>query len=334
MTRGASLNIRWGARWKPPKNITTELRLLSGSYTTFEDFPQAYYTYIEHFIAGPDKSLLCSKQYKYVDGEIATDAGKCLTCDVRDEGDAKNISWRVMHAFNAIHLAWYHLVPVIDEDTKKPVRYERGRHKGEPIMNKVPCEGRRCKLCNEKVEKTFGRKVHWSMGNSHLEQLGGIIKEIRKECTCGGKITELAYECGECGATLLEIGNPEEADTFGGARHECPKCKAVDFPLKQNECDRCQDPTPLSIFDCNLEVKRTGENTASTIQIPRWEQIELTKELEELAKPWPFAKIFAADPFEIQAKVLKVRNPYAEDEAGKHAEEFKDGEGTDDDIAF
>lgn len=339
MSRGRSLNIRWGARWKPPKNVTTELRMLPGSYVTFEDFPLPYYSYVEHFIAGPDKSLICSKQYKYVEGEITTVAGKCLTCEHRDGSDAKNISWRVMHVWNAIHLAWYHLSPVLD-DNDRPRHYEHGRHKGEVIMDKVLCEGRRCKLCGEKVEKAFGKKVHWAMGNSHLEQLGGIEREIGKDCTCGGRVTEIAYECGECGAMLLDITDvkPDEADTFGGTARKCPKCGKEDFPLKQNECNACQDPTPVTIFDCNIEVKRTGEKTGSTIQVPRWEKIELTEELKELTQPWPFRKIFEADPFSIQAKVLKIRNPYEDEEASSHAEDYsKDDAGAaaaDDEIPF
>lgn len=341
MSRGRSLSIRWGGRWKPPQNVTTELRLLPGSYVTFEDFALPYYSYVEHFIAGPDKSLICSKQYKYVDGEITTVAGKCLACEVREKEDVKNISWRIMHAWNGIHLAWYHLMPVLDENDR-PRMYKQGRNQGKPIMEKVLCEGRRCKMCGEKIEKTFGKKIYWGMGNAHLEQLGGIDKDIGHDCTCGGRLTEIAYECGECAAQLLDIADvsPKEAELFGGAPKKCPKCEKEDFPLRLNECNKCQDPTPVSIYDCNIEVKRTGEKTQSAIQVPRWERVELTDELKEMAKPWPFRKIFEADPFSIQAKVLKIRNPYADEEADKHAENYggaEAGEGdaaADDEIPF
>jgi hypothetical protein len=51
----------------------------------------------------------------------------------------------------------------------------------------------------------------------------------------------------------------------------------------------------------------------------------LTDELQEMAKPWNFSEIFAPDPLNIQADILKCRNPYATGgaEAGKeHAREY------------
>jgi hypothetical protein len=319
------LNIRWGARWKPPKNITTTIRLLPGNYTSFEEFPQAYYSYVEHFVAGVDKSLICSKRYKYVNDELTTVEGKCLACDLRDEERAKNIGWRIMHVFNAIHLVWYHKVPLIDRTTGKVRVYTRGSRKGEPMTDLVQCEGRRCKMCADHVEKVFGRKVHWSMGNSHLEQLGGFIKELRRNCTCGGLLTDISYDCPNCGVMWYDIqeADPLEADAVGARKFTCKSCGTTDFPLKRVECSKCQDPEPISVFDCNLEIKRTGDNTASAIQIPRYEVAKLPTELLELSKPWPFEKIFAGDPFDMQAKILGVRNPYADD-VSSHVEDYDD----------
>lgn len=323
---GYSLNVRWHSRFKPPQNVTTKFRLLPGSYTDFEGLDSEYFPYVEHFAARSNKSFICSKQYKIVDGDLTTIGGKCLGCEARDQG-AEDVSWRLLHAFNGIHLAYYHLEPVFD-DNNKPVTYKRGDRQGEQVHRKVPCEGRRCKHCKEGLEKVFGKKVHMSLGSGHLQDLAGFVTEIEKDCAnCGGRLEEVLYECAKCAEPLIDLGNTELSDKeimSLTARHmECPSCGNRDFPIRQVECDGCQDPTPLSIFDCDLEIKRQGEGTNSTIQIPRWTPTELSDDLKEMAKPWPFKKVFAPDPFDWQAKVLKIRNPYGDskDQARDYADE-------------
>ena len=312
---GYSLGIKWGGRWRPPVGVTTKFRLLPGSYTDLEGFDCEYFTYVEHFAARSNKSFICSKEYKIVDGSLTTVSGKCLGCEERDQG-AEDVSWRLLHAFNGIHLAFYHLEPVFD-DNNKPVTYKRGDRQGEQVHRKVLCEGRRCKYCKEGLEKVFGKKVHWSIGSGHLQDLAGFVNEIEKDCTnCGGRLEPVCYDCADCGEPLIDLVETELSDNdiqkLVAHKMKCPKCGTEDFPLRQVECSGCQDPTPLSIFDCDLEIKRQGEGTNSTIQIPRWTPTELSEDLQELAKPWKLGQVFQPDPFEWQAKVLKMRNPYGE----------------------
>jgi hypothetical protein len=307
--------------------VTTKLRLLPGSYTDLEGLDSEYYPYVNHFVKRSNKSFICSKQYKITDGDLTAVGGKCLGCEAIEKGD-DGVGWQLLHAFNAIHLAYYHLEPVFDDDGK-PIVYKKGDRQGEQVHRKVLCEGRRCKYCKDGLEKVFGKKVHLSLGSRHLGQLAGITNEIEKDCAnCGGRLEEVLWECSNCAEPLIDLANTDMKDEDilkVTARHmECPKCGTKDFPIKQSECDGCQDPTPLSIFDCDLEIKREGENTDSTIMVPRWTPTELSDDLKEMAKPWPFKKVFSPDPFDWQAKVLKIRNPYGsegQDKARDYAEE-------------
>lgn len=325
---GALLSIRWHSRWRPPQNTTTKFRLLPGAYLGFEGEENEYFQYVEHFVARSKRSFICSKQYRIVDGSLTTTGGKCIGCQERDNG-AEDVSWSLKHAFNGIHLAWYHLEPVTD-DRGNPIRYKRGDHQGEQIMRKVECEGRRCQHCKDGLERVFGKKVHWSVGSGHLNDLAGFVSEIEKDCAnCGeGRLEELSYECSSCGFVYIDMENTDMDDTaiasYVSHKRECPECGKEDYPLRQLECSNCQDPESTSIFDCTLEIKRQGEGTNSTVQIPRWHREDLPKELDPdiNTDAYQFKRIFGPDPFDIQAKVLKVRNPYSDEDAEKHAKAY------------
>lgn len=327
---GTLLSTRWHNRWKPPQNITTKFRLIPGSYQGFEGEENEYFQYVEHYVARSNRSFICSKQYQIVDGNLATIGGKCLGCQERDNG-AEDISWSLRHAFNGLHLAFYHLEPVVD-DKGAPLLYKRGDRKGEQIMRKVECEGRRCKYCKDGLPKVFGKKVHWSIGSGHLNDLAGFVAEIERDCSsCGeGRLEEVSYECSNCGHPFIDLSESEMDDkaiaSYVAHKRECPQCQTKDYPMRQFECDKCQDPESTSIFDCTLEIKRQGEGTNSTIQIPRWTVEEMPADVDEAIslKPYPFNRVFAPDPFDIQAKILKIRNPYGKDDADDHAKEYGD----------
>ena len=236
-----------------------------------------------------------------------------------------------MHVFNAIHLAWYHLVPVVREDNTAAV-YDNGKHKGEPILQKVPCEGRKCAMCQEKLEKVFGKKVHWSMGFNHLVNLSGFIDEIEKDCAeCGGSgtIEKVTYDCSGCGTPIVicsdfDLREEKSADEFHRltSRPFVCKCGHTGVPVAQLECTGCKDPKPRDVFDCDIEVKRQGDGTSSTVQVVRWVATELTDELKEMAKPWNFSEIFCPDPLNIQASILKCANPYGPESGKEQAREY------------
>jgi len=337
--RGGGLSIRWRHRWAPPVGVTTQAILLPGNYLNMEGEETEYFPYVDHFAARSNRGFICSKKYQIVDGELTSVGGKCLGCKER-EGGADDIRWSMKHAFNVLHLAWYHKVPAEDEHGR-PIKYTKGKRTGEQIMNDEICEGRRCPHCAAKLDKFFGRKVHWSIGSGHMSELAGIVSEIEKDCkSCGeGRLETVSYECDKCGFPLIDMQTTEmkleDILSFVARKRECPKCGNVAIPLKQVECDHCQDPKPLSIFDCELEIKRQGEGTNSTVQVPRWTAIDIMSykdkvdDFEEKIKPFVFKKIFCSDPFDIQAKILKIKNPWGSEnpDADKHAKGYEEGEG-------
>lgn len=298
--------------------------MIPGSYVCLDGNEYEYHQRVEFFSARVKKSFVSSGIWKMDGGELMKVGGDCLGYDEWkreiDEGiprDKRTISMRLLHAFNLLHLDWYHLVPVLDKNGK-PRLYEKGDRTGEQILEKVPCEGRRCKMCRDDVEKVFGKKCHWSIGSGHLGDLGGHITEIEKNCAfCGdGMIEVVAWECSECASVIIDMNrtdlSDEEIAEVVNNPYEC-KCGNKDLLLRQMECDKCQDPTPLSIFDVDMDIKRQGEGTNSTIQIPRFTKTDISEELEDMAKPYNFKQIFAPDPLDIQAKLLKISNPYGPD---------------------
>jgi len=327
---GGGLTLRWKCRWAPPVNTTTKIRILPGSYLDLEGDEGEYFPFVEHFVKRSNRGFICSKQYQIVNGDLATIGGKCLGCQEIDNG-AEDISWRMLHAFNVLHLSWYHYVPAVD-DKGRPIKYSKGKKQGEQAMNELPCEGRKCPHCADKHEKFFGRHVYWSLGSGHMNEFAGVVEEIGKDCAnCGeGRLNTASYECEKCGHVYIDMETTEldqkAVRSFVARKHECPKCQHVGTPLKQDECDNCRDPLSLSIFDCELEIKRQGEGTNSTIQIPRWVKAEIPKELEEKCKPFNFKKVFTPDPFEIQAKILKIKNPWGKEDAkaDDHAKDHED----------
>lgn len=284
-----------------------------------------YHQRVEFFSARTKKSFVSSAIWKMEGGELMKVGGNCLGYDEWkreiDEGiprDKRTVSMRLLHAFNVIHLDWYHLVPVFD-DNGKAVLYKGGDRKGEQVMEKVLCEGRRCEMCRDGVEKVFGKKGHWSVGSGHLGDLAGYITEIEKNCSyCGeGMLEVISWECSECGHPVIDMNETRLSDNEIAEIvldiQECQKCGNKDYLLRQLECDKCQDPTPLSIFDVDIDVKRQGEGTNSTIQIPRFTACDISDELKDLCKPYDFKQVFAPDPLDIQARLLKINNKYGPD---------------------
>jgi hypothetical protein len=89
-------------------------------------------------------------------------------------------------------------------------------------------------------------------------------------------------------------------------------------PLEVVECDKCKDPERLQIFDTEIEIKKAGEGTASTLVFPKWvhQATPIPEKLTEMAKPWEFDKVFAPDPPDVMAKRLGVVNPFSGSRSG------------------
>jgi hypothetical protein len=319
---------------------------MPGEYTNIDGTESDFFIYVEHWSGRSNGGFICSKQYEMVDGQLNAVGGKCLGCqeytkelEEMDEGDRESLSVnrRVLHVFNAIHLAHYHKVPAFDRD-EKPVmidEYVNNEKTGKKVQatDMVECDGRRCAMCRDKLPRVFGKKVHWSMGKRHLEQLSDAWNEIEKDCaSCGGSgtIEAVSLECADCGHEILDLSNPDVTnDQIKRAlerKYQCD-CGAKDYPLEQFECADCQDPKATSIFDVDLEVKKVGERTDTAISVVRWHHCELDEDLlKAVGKPYKFAEIFSGDPMGIQAQKLRVKNPEGKSRSRDYEEKGKEGD--------
>jgi hypothetical protein len=337
---GGNLSIRWNNRWAPPQGVLTTGRLLPGNYINFEGEESEYFHYVTHFVSRSKRELICSKKYQIVSNcgkdELVDIGGKCLACEEKAKG-AEDISWSLKHVFNWLHLANYHKVVAIDKKNGKLLRYSKGPKEGEQIFNDKPCTGRNCEHCQAKLDKFFGNKCHWSLGSGHLNELTGFVMDIAQDCSnCGeGRLSISGYECENCGHLIIDIKttkmSDEEIRSYTSRKIQCNECKYIGVSIMQTECSHCQDPMPLSIFDCELEIKRQGEGTNSSIQIPRRKKIDVETyvdripNLEKLLVPFNFNQVFAPDTFEAQAKILGIRNPYGSENpnADEHCKNYK-----------
>lgn len=323
--RGKNLSIRWGDKWWPPQDYTSKIRLLPAEYLGFDGYTYDYFQYVQFRSQRTKRDFVSSKEWKMINGELSAVGGKCLGYDewMREINDnipreKRCITMRLMHVVNIIQLDWFHLVPVFDDKTGQPVLYKGGDYQGQQVHRKEQCEGRRCKMCRDGLEKVFGKKGHWSMGAGHLGDVGGFMVEIEKECNyCDdGMLETVAYECEECGHPVIDMETTDLSDAkirqITSQKCKCPKCGYEDYLIDQFDCDKCQDPVRKTIYDVDIEVKRNGQGTKSTVQIPRWTTTELTDDLLSMATPYKFNEIFNGDPLNIQAKLLKVDNTYDE----------------------
>jgi len=331
LSSGYSLSLRINARFKPPKNVPATFRFVRGEYTDLEGRISDYFPYYLHWSARTDRGFNCSKTWSMEpDGSIVAVGGKCLGCDEmeaeKENREKKTVDRRLMNAFSGIHLAWYHEVQATDKQGNE-LTYSKGEREGEPIMERQPCKGRVCDLCKQKAPRVFGKRVHTSMGMGHFESLSGFATEIERTCICGGRLNIVSFNCLKCGVVLLDLLDADMTDEqivkYSQTPQQC-ECGNTDLPMPETECDNCSKPRPLSLYDVDVDIKRQGEGMKSTLQLTRWVYKELTDELKELAEPLPLDRIFGPDPFDYQAKCLKVRNPYAS-EKEKGAEEHAEG---------
>jgi hypothetical protein len=80
------------------------------------------------------------------------------------------------------------------------------------------------------------------------------------------------------------------------------------------------------MFDYTLEIKRQGEGADSSIIVARRRKEPLQEDLAEKYQPFNFRRIFAPPPFDVQAKVLGIKNPWNDENpnAENHAQNYDD----------
>jgi hypothetical protein len=331
------LGFRFNRRFKPPVDDKDKVRLLApvqeDSYAGFDGSLVPFFDYIEHFNSTIKRGHICSKIWKEEsDGELSGN-GKCLSCKCIDDG-AKNTSQRRLSAFLLLHHGWYYNVPV--EKDGKILTYQvdsKFHKKGDTIYNRLRAEevidkyGRR-EVKREGWEKVYGNLLHWSLGTNHLLGLGSAIQDIEKNCVCGGSLTEVIWECEHCERDIIDTTDGDfdmtkkELNAITSKDYKCRECGEVGLLQAVIDCDECDDPEPVQIWDVDFEVGRVGEGPSSQLSIGKFERCELPDTLKSLIPEKDFLhRVFAGDSLEYQSKILRIPNPW-KGEADEHSEEY------------
>lgn len=290
---------------------------------------------IEHFNASERKGTRCTAGLRREDVEdgdwiISAGTAPCVPCYELDSG-ADNISIRKLHLFNLIVLGWFHEIKV-----KKDSKSKKAKDGKIEVTEYRKCRGKRCKYCKNGSEKTYGRRMFWPLGPMHVEQLVNIEQvNLGRKCKCGGKITPRAFICPECEDAVrdLEEDPIEEKGELKKLReedHQCPHCDyngpLVEFP----ECDNCSNPQPLTLWDVEMEIYKSGEKKSSVLQISDFAPLSVKKraKIKEKMKPFEWDKLYNYRLLKTdeQAKIHNVDDPFG----GRGGKDEKGGDDWDD----
>lgn len=328
-----------------------EILIFPGEYETIIQAPNKklikevydYALIYEHFHAGKRTGTTCSAGLQLMkdrDGDWVVTTGKkpCVPCYHIGDG-AKGISRRKLHVFNVIVLDHFHQVD--SEKTDK---------ENKPYKEWVSCEGRRCKYCKKDVKRVFGRHMYWPIGSGYIGNLLGYEANIfAKHCACGGKLEPVAFQCSneECEDIVRDLedepASKKELADLRTSSFRCPECGEMDLLQEIPECDSCNKPTPIGLYDVVMQVsssmttkdKKRKDFVKSNLLIPQWRRAtdKDRRKVEELMKPFDFyGRMYKPASLEDQASKLDVVNPYEEDEGprkSKYVDYENDNEDSD-----
>ena len=285
------LGFRYRNRFKPPappKNNPSarvepaRIRIIPGDgYVSMDGSKAPYFEYMEHFAKRSMRGHICSRLWRELpDGEM-THSGKCLSCIEVEENKARDVQKpRRMSAFLIFNYGEYYLIPATDKDGKVLIRENDTKYakKGDIIFDRVPlaeaiAEYGRAKIKREGFEKVQGKAEHWSLGVNHLLRLSAKIDDLEQECRCGGTISFPVWECSSCGHEIIDVTGKDsdlsvdEVNDMVAGPCKCSSCGSVDVLTPVHDCDSCNNPDPLELWDVDLWVRREGSGNQSTLVI-------------------------------------------------------------------
>lgn len=285
----------------------------------------------DHFNGVKKTSFPCSAGLQLVkdrDGDWVISTGKkpCVACWHISNGTGKGISRRKLHVFNIVVLDHFHQV---DSD--------KTGSDGKPYKNWVTCEGRRCKYCKKGLERTFGRHMYWPVGSGYLgNMLGYEMNIFSKHCQCGGELEPIAFQCSNpnCQEVIRDLeddpASKKELIKLRNRAYKCPECDNEDIMDEVPECDECNRPAPIGMFDVVMQVsssmtlkdKENKDFVKSNLLIPQWRRIsekDMKRAKPLMEKPFDFyGKLYKPLTIEEQADKFDISNPYDdEDDDGR-----------------
>jgi hypothetical protein len=321
-------NKRFNDMFKPTLVGSDKVRVIAGSFEyTGADGEGNQYTetlqywpFIEHFHGIKKRSFQCSGgPTHFLKGKRAD----CTGCDAfyagggqGEDGKKKKgaMSKREMFAFTVWHYWKYHKIEQMDEKGQV-----QKNDKGEPYYDWVRCDGRGCKMCKEGKESCDGRLLFWPMGITHFTTLTDDIDQlVGRSCrSCGTKdsITAVAWLCPneECGEAIVDFSSTELTDKqileLTTKPTRCGTCGHTGFLRELVECSGCDSPERSTIFDEDIDLKRsetgTGDKKQTTLSTTGWSAPSAPDpKYADKMKPLPLNIMFGPTPVADQRKIM------------------------------
>lgn len=212
----------------------------------------------------------------YVAEHDATDT--CMACRRKAEGDNR-VGTRDVYSLNCVQLALHQKVELRDRDGKI-IRFDedgKNHKRGDTIMTwEEITAARDLRDAKQELEErleagvlSLYRKKFVQVGLGHLDNIMAIDEIAARKCKCGGKLEPISFNCAKCGELLVDVVDAnldkKEVDRFDAERQRCKKCDSFAFAERVMQCNECDNPSPLSIFDVVAFLRKSGEGTSSTI---------------------------------------------------------------------
>lgn len=238
--------------------------------------------------------------------EFTTGDDPCIPCHyIREEGAGGQdgyLSHSRKISFTAVVLKWFHQV-----QDGKFTKYE-------------VCEGRNCPLCDQGVNRQFGRRVFWSMGPIWAETIMSKNASLLRSCACNGELEYLGFICPQCKHIMRNFDEePEvagEVEMYRSGTVTCPHCEEEVIAESEVACDECDTPRLVDLWSIMFKPIRIGDKY--TPSIDSWRALK-PKELElvRTIEPVEFQKFLKPTPLKDQAAGFGLKNPFEEDTSGK-----------------
>lgn len=317
----------YGDRWKPPESgkQLTPMILFPGQYSMrarkesgeMEQIVRPYAVLHEHY-SKPGKAYarcvagLALQDHGDGNWVITPGEKNCVGCHEYQKGKESGVSLRKIHIFNGVLLANFHW---IEKTSKRGTKYKEA----------AQCAGRRCKMCDQGVERSFGRRIYWPLGPSFVEQLGDFDAiTLARECQCGGTIEPIAFECPDCKTPFRDleddpVRSEEELEELRDNVYGCSECSHRGLMDEVPECSDCREARSVKLWDVVMEVYRSGTGPTSSLQFSRHKFYppERRAAISDLMKPIDVESVYPILNLNAQAKRLGKSNPF--DSAGPGA---------------
>lgn len=333
--RGAPFYVN---KYQPPtKGPADIIRLIPGQYMTpriddeardfykgedgkpiMDAFP--YFKYVSYFHGTKMKSIIGSE------GPLGMYKGKAAPCIAADwywwewrqrqasgnKDHPKSVSRSEKFALTALIQAPFYQVPQIDNVTKQ---LRINPNTKEPYYDwKQGSRRGNDEFAAAGYKKKDGHRQHWSLPFGHWQTLSDFGESLSHHCRgCGAhdSIQVLALLCQYCGDAIVEMDttalSDEDIARLSNEEVQCPTCKALGYLEDSIRCLNCDHGEPATLFDFDLEVKRTptansdfsNQTTLNILRALGPRAIDPAYG-EDLRKPLNLPKIFAPTALDVQ----------------------------------